>query len=309
VNRRALDVSVAAVVVVAAVGALLVMLQSRGGARHYALRGTVVRLLPGTDSVVVVHEPVAGLMPAMTMPFRVKSRAEIAGLHSGDTIVASLQAGGGHYDLAGIKVIGPAPQEGAGGPGAPEGAATAGAEAPRPVAAPPAGIRPGADTLGLPRVRLVDASGRRFRTSALLGGPVALGFIHTRCANPDACPRLARLLTETQELIGPPTELRGRGRLLTVTLDPAYDTPARLARYGKERGADPSLWILATGDSAALGALRKAAGLTVHGKGPRMTHGEVLLVFGSNGRLFQRFEGLKWTAQELAGALERAAGR
>jgi protein SCO1/2 len=163
-----------------------------------------------------------------------------------------------------------------------------------------------ADSVGLPHVRLTDSRGRRFRTSALRGGPVALGFLHTRCAVPEACPRLARLLSETQELIGTPTELRGRGRLITVTLDPAWDTPARLARYGRERGADPSLWILATGDSAALAALRKAAGIRVHGAGARMTHDEVVLVYRPDGRLFRRIEGTRWTPRELAQLLEDA---
>jgi protein SCO1 len=164
-----------------------------------------------------------------------------------------------------------------------------------------------ADTAGLPDVRLRDSGGRRFRTSDLLGGPVALSFFSTRCPAPDACPRLARLLSETQEMIGTPTALRGRARLLTVTLDPAYDTPARLARYGREREADPALWVLATGDSAALAGLRRAAHLAVHGSGARLSHGQVLVVYRPDGRQFRRVQGLRWTPRELAQILEEAS--
>lgn len=158
----------------------------------------------------------------------------------------------------------------------------------------------------LPDIRLTDSRGRRFRTRTLRGGPVALAFFYTRCALPETCPRLARQLSETQELIGPPTELQGRARILTVTLDPEYDTPPRLAKFGRERGADPALWILATGDSASLARLRAAAGVKTRGRGTRMAHDEGVLVYRPDGTFFRRMEGTRWTPRELAQAMEEA---
>jgi cytochrome oxidase Cu insertion factor (SCO1/SenC/PrrC family) len=41
-------------------------------------------------------------------------------------------------------------------------------------------------------------------------------------------------------------------RLLSITVDPANDTPKALAAYAAERGASPDRWLFLTGDKQAL---------------------------------------------------------
>lgn len=213
--------------------------------------------------------------------------------------------------LAASLLLAAVPERESASAAAPDGAR---ASAAAPVAAGAADVKPAsgkrvkpAGPAALPDVRLTDSRGRRFRTRTLRGGPVALAFLYTRCELPETCPRLARQLSETQEMIGLPTELQGRARILTVTLDPEYDTPPRLAKYGRERGADPALWILATGDSASLAALRTAAGEKTRGRGVRMTHDEGVRVYRPDGTFFRRMEGTRWTPRELAQVMEEAA--
>ena len=42
--------------------------------------------------------------------------------------------------------------------------------------------------------------------------------------------------------------LRGRVKLVTISFDPAHDTPAILAAHAKRRRADPAVWTFLTGD-------------------------------------------------------------
>jgi len=301
VKRSRLDIYLAVAAAAAGIAGLLLITNPWFGARRAPLRGVVISVDAPAGRAVVRHDSLPGVMPAMTMSLRVEPRRELERLREGDSVEAVLELTRDRSRLTGVRVVGRT-----------AGAAGLAAGEPAPAPGGPGASRAaGADALAgfprLPDVRLRDAGGRRFRTSELRGMPVALGFLYTRCAIPEACPRLARQLSETQELIGGPTELRGQARLLTVTLDPKYDTPARLARYGRERGADPALWTLATGDSAALAALLAAAGITVRGAGPGMVHEEALIVYRPDGRPFRRLEGTRWTPRELAQALEEAA--
>jgi protein SCO1/2 len=95
----------------------------------------------------------------------------------------------------------------------------------------------------LPPFSLVESSGRPLRRDDLLGRPHVAGFIFTRCSG--VCPRMtsrmARLRDELPALVG----------LLSFTVDPAYDTPAVLARHARALQAGPR-WLFVTGEQAAL---------------------------------------------------------
>lgn len=50
-------------------------------AKTYAVDGIVVAVDPGTRTMLVSHRAIAHYMPAMLMPFRAESAAELAALH------------------------------------------------------------------------------------------------------------------------------------------------------------------------------------------------------------------------------------
>ena len=52
-------------------------------------------------------------------------------------------------------------------------------------------------------------------------------------------------------------------RLVTMTLDPAYDTPAVLKPYAVGRGADPKIWSFLTGEPAEMNRFGTQLGIYV----------------------------------------------
>lgn len=102
----------------------------------------------------------------------------------------------------------------------------------------------------VPDFPLVDEHGTALKLSAFTADWVLVGFVYTRCAMPEACP----LTTSRMQQVQSAWKQAGRTdlHLLTITLDPAYDTPAILAAYAAEHHLDTSNWTLATGAPAVV---------------------------------------------------------
>ncbi|GIX49710.1 MAG: hypothetical protein KatS3mg131_3921 [Candidatus Tectimicrobiota bacterium] len=98
----------------------------------------------------------------------------------------------------------------------------------------------------VPAFTLTERSGRRVRLADLRGTLWIANFIYTRCT--DTCPlqsaEMARLQRELADLPAV--------RLVSISVDPAHDTPAVLARYAARFGADAQRWLFLTGDEAAI---------------------------------------------------------
>ncbi len=79
-------------------------------------------------------------------------------------------------------------------------------------------------------------------TKADLAGKIWIAdFIFTRCAGP--CPLLTSRMIELSSRLSKNHEVK----LVSVTVDPAYDTPEVLARYASNIHADPTQWFFLTG--------------------------------------------------------------
>lgn len=103
----------------------------------------------------------------------------------------------------------------------------------------------------LPPFELTDEKGRVFGNAQLAGRVHVVNFIFTRCAS--ICPLLTHSMGQLQRRYD---EQNIDGiRLLSITVDPEYDTPERLAAYGKQHGADPERWSFVTGDPQAVTSL------------------------------------------------------
>jgi protein SCO1 len=74
-------------------------------------------------------------------------------------------------------------------------------------------------------------------------------IVFTRCAGP--CPRLTQQMRQVQDLL--PKE--SGAKLVTLTTDPEFDTPAVLKKYGERFGADFSRWTFLTGAKSEIAAL------------------------------------------------------
>lgn len=125
----------------------------------------------------------------------------------------------------------------------------------------------------IPDFALTDHEGRVFGLAELRDRHVLLGFIYTRCPMPEACPLTTEKMQQVQERWRA-IKARGQGRgrdlvLLSITLDPAFDTPGRLKAHALERKLDLSSWILATGpDELVTGALPSLFNVLALPRGP-----------------------------------------
>lgn len=132
--------------------------------------------------------------------------------------------------------------------------------------------------LDLPDIQVVDQDGkpRRFVTDLIRGRTVAVSFVFTTCTT--VCPPIGATFGRLRQLLG---ERAGRDlHLVSVSIDPANDTPARLKAWAQKFGAGPG-WTLVTGDRDEITRLLKAFGSY---SADRNAHVPLLAVGDAQGR-------------------------
>lgn len=136
----------------------------------------------------------------------------------------------------------------------------------------------------LPDVTLVDQSGNRISSLKLLGedAPVMLNFIFTTCTT--ICPVLSATFSQVHKEYG--AELKGV-RMISVTIDPEHDTPARLKEYAQRFHA-PDDWIFLTGDLEAILEIQNAFDAY---RGDKMSHIPLTFLRLSSDAPWVRLEG------------------
>ena len=98
---------------------------------------------------------------------------------------------------------------------------------------------------------LVAQDGTPMRRADLLGRIHVATFIYTRCAG--VCPAMVTQLKRVQRSI----EQRSDVTLVSYTVTPQVDTPEMLGRFGEERGINPAVWKLVTGDAKQIYGLAR----------------------------------------------------
>ncbi|MBI4369908.1 MAG: SCO family protein [Elusimicrobia bacterium] len=122
---------------------------------------------------------------------------------------------------------------------------------------------------------------RPMKLSELKGAPWIASFLYTTCAGP--CPMLAAQLARLQWSL--PDDVK----LVSFTVDPEKDTPARLSAYARRFQADPERWFFLSGPTPALNALFRDSfkiALAENPKGPpgtQLIHSTKLVLVDSQG--------------------------
>jgi protein SCO1 len=245
----------------------------------YDVRGVLHRVEAARGAAIIAHEEIPGYMEAMTMEFTAAAPPELDGLEPGDVVTFRLTVTENDSRIEKVKKVGrttpPVPPVQSG----------------MPLAGTP-----------LPDVELLDDAGRTFRLADRKGTPLAITFIFTRCPLPDFCPRMnAHFAATLRDLAS------GSCHFLSVTIDPAHDTPARLAEYARKFRHDSDRWTFAGGEAAEIRKLAAFAGLETKGEGVAITHNLRTLVVDAGGRVTRVFAGNDWQPSELAAELKRAA--
>jgi protein SCO1 len=255
--------------------------------KRYEVRGQILSVDPQREEVLVDHEDIEGFMPAMTMPYKVQDRALLEGKKPGDLFTATLVVEEVNAYLSTLTTTGHAPLE-------------------TPAAGP---LITDADLLKdgdvVPDHALVDQSRTPRPIGSLRGHRVALTFMYTRCPLPDFCPLMDKQFAEVQQAIRKSPELADV-RLVSVTLDPAFDTPAVLAQHAKALDADPRLWHFVTGDRDEVLAFAKRFGVITEPGEPAspVVHNLRTAVIDPQGRLVKAYSGNMWSPAELVADLK-----
>jgi protein SCO1/2 len=139
----------------------------------------------------------------------------------------------------------------------------------------------------LPAFALTDERGQPFTQDALHGSVTIVSFIFTRCDS--ICPMTTMKMQGIQEKS---FDVADKVKLLSISIDPKYDTPARLAAYATQYHADPARWRFVTGSYDAIHGLVETGFLqnmqldgTTAGGAPNIAHSGYFALVDTHGHM------------------------
>jgi protein SCO1/2 len=136
----------------------------------------------------------------------------------------------------------------------------------------------------IPAVRLIRDDGKVVSLPEEMddGRPVVLNFIFTTCST--ICPLMSQTLAQFDRELGAD---RGKVHLMSISIDPEEDTPARLREYARKFHAGPE-WQHYTGTPEASLAAQRAFNVW---RGDKMSHAPITLVRAAPGKPWLRIQG------------------
>ena len=261
----------------------------------YQVKGVIVTLDADGRTVKIKHEEIPGYMGAMTMDFETRGTNELNGLSPGDNVSFRMLVTDKDGWIDQLKKL----------------------ELPKTNSAPvlPPGIRIVRDVEPLeagdllPEYRFTNQSGKIISTLDYRGRALALTFIFTRCPFPTFCPRVTGGFAEAQQILLTNFAAPTNWHLLSLTIDPEFDTPAVLKSYAQRNGGHPAHWTYATGSLLELTAIAEQFGLQFWRDQPGglPNHNLRTVVIDAAGRVRTNFVGSAWTGAQLADELSQAA--
>jgi len=168
----------------------------------------------------------------------------------------------------------------------------------------------------VPDFKLVNQDGKQISLNNFRGKSLAITFIYTRCPLPEYCILMSKNFSDLANQLQNAPELKDKIRLLSISFDPATDTPQKLREYGlgylgKDAKPDFTVWQLATAPDAQMKTIADFFGLryeTAENDKTQINHSLRTIVVAPDGRVRKVFAGGDWTNEELLSELE-AAGK
>lgn len=253
--------------------------------RRYDLTGKIVAVDRNAHELTIQHEDIPGLMKGMTMPFKVKDGWVFDAAQPGDSVTATLVIAGDSSHLENVVVTqnpGPAPAE--------------------------SGIRlPQVGDI-VPDFTFINQDGKRVKIDQFRGKAVLLTFIYTRCPLPDYCIRMSNNFNTIANQLKQQPAVYDKTEQLSVSFDPAYDTPKVMREYGSNYAGnvDPKFthWQFVT---ASREETKKAAdffGLSYQPDSGQFVHSLRTAVIGPDGKIAHLFNGNDWKPSDAVAAME-----
>jgi len=262
--------------------------------KQYPVRGTVMGTDTGTGEVLLNHEAIPGLMPAMTMPYKLDDPSIMSELHAGDRITANLTVrGSGNAEkmsLDHIVIIAQA----------------------RPDTRPKVLYHVPKPGDVVPDFPLLNQNGHLIRIGKLRGKVVLLTFIYTRCQMADFCPKMSRNFAEIDKALAADPKVYDQTHLLSISFDPEYDTPAVLRSYGGAYTGNYTRekfqhWDFAAPSPGDLPKLEEFFDLGLTGQGASLMHSLATVIVGKDGKVVAYYPTNDWTPETLLKQIREAA--
>lgn len=257
--------------------------------RTFDVKGRVVGFGDNPRTVIVDHEPVPDFMPRMTMPFRTLPGDSVTFLRNGDAVAFRMVVTKDSTYIVDLRRISDSELE----------------AHDMPTATLPASAAPMV-TVGdrVPPASLLDENGQEFTLASFQGKAVALTFIYTRCPLPDFCPLLTTKFSQLERLAG--SQFGDRAALLSITMDPEFDTPEVMLSYKRRSTRDGKNWTFATGSSRQIETVSRLFGLYREGSSGMWDHNIVVILIGPDGKVAETWRSQDWTPEEVAASMGRA---
>ncbi|HEY1848961.1 MAG TPA: SCO family protein [Opitutaceae bacterium] len=263
------------------------------GETRYPLTGEVISVDAARKMLVVRHNAVEGYMPAMTMEFPV-SAGDAATARPHERIRASLVVG--KKGSARLEDIWPDDKVAldsidSGARMLHQDTIAKGGQVYREVG----------DTV--PDFVLFDQNGRVVDGGRYRGKQVMLDFIYSRCPIANMCPLSTTKMIAAQRL----AKEAGiaNAEFVSITLDPAHDTPGVLKEYAADRGIDTSNFSFLTGPEAAIRDLLTQFGVIAEFRGDILDHTLATLLIDEKGRVSWRADGSEWQPKDFVARMHR----
>jgi protein SCO1 len=260
------------------------------GADNYESRGVVRGFSPDRSTIEIQHEDIPGFMPSMTMPFVARDPKQIADLKTGDAISFRMAVTKKDFWVEKVKKIRREDVRVA----EPKRTALVSAEG-------NARLKEGDE---MPPFSLTNQNGERISLDTFRGQPFVLTFVFTRCPVPNFCPRMSNNFEELQTAIKTGSGTLAKTRLLSITLDPDYDTPKVLSDYAAFHHADGQIWTFATGQKQEIDSLTRAFSVYRQNEGGTISHGLATALINGNGTVERIWRGNAWTSAEVTEAIQ-----
>jgi protein SCO1/2 len=257
--------------------------------------GMVVEVKPSERVMVVSHDPIPGVMPAMMMPFSVRNEATLRGLTPGSIVSFALRMNADAAYAEELKVVRYQSLE--------QDPLTV--RRLRLLRSAQESARVNVNQT-VPDFTLTNQARMRVSLSQLRGKVVVMNFIYTSCALPQFCYRMTNHFGVLQSRFA---GLGGRDLvLLSVTFDPTRDTPEVLSDYATQWKADTARWHFLTGSSDEIERVAIPLGLDYFPDEGLITHSLRTVIIDRAGRLRANVEGNRFTAQQLGDLVKAVLG-
>lgn len=255
-------------------------------AKRYRLSGQIIDVDTSHQLMTIKHSRIVGYMEGMTMPFHVPDAKVLRAAERGSTVEATLVVDGDRSWLEGIALIS--------------------GEADPDLETLVAGAQAGDE---VPDFMLVNQDRLPLSLKQLRGKAVALTFIYVRCPLPDFCPLISKNFAAAERLLQKSPALRRDTALVSVSFDPAFDTPEVLARYrakflGDATPQSDDHWQCATGSTDQIREITTFFGLQYAPDSGQISHSLRTVVIRPDGHIARVHPINDWSPEDLVAELQ-----